>query len=170
LWTAITLHENMDHLMANATIGFILLGLAMARYGAGVGLLAAFIAGAAGNAAGLLFYPGPHLSLGASGMVMGALGLVTVQSFAFWRQYRFLGKFLIYRGFAAGVMVLGLIGFSPGSDVIAHVGGFVAGAVLGCVLGSAPPERLQRAPINGAALLALVALLATAWRHALRAP
>jgi rhomboid protease GluP len=36
IWTAITLHENMPHLMANASIGFIFMGLAMARYGAGV--------------------------------------------------------------------------------------------------------------------------------------
>ncbi len=169
LWTAISLHENVPHLMANATTGFVLLGLAMARYGAGVGLLAALVAGAVGNAADLLFYYEPHQSLGASGMVMGALGLVTVQSFSFWRKYR-LGRQFFYRAVAAGVLILTLIGFSPGSDVVAHVGGFIAGAIFGCGLGCAPPARLQSGPINTGAMLALAALLLATWRQALRAP
>jgi len=169
VWTAITLHENMPHLMANATIGFILMGLAMARYGAGVGLLAAFLAGAVGNVAGLLVYSQPHQSLGASGMVMGALGLVTVQTFSSWRKYRF-GRRFFFRAFASGVMILALIGFSPDSDVVAHVGGFIAGAIFGCGLGYAAPERWQRGPANAGAFLALAALLLATWRLALRAP
>jgi rhomboid protease GluP len=169
VWTAITLHENMSHLMANATTGFILMGLAMARYGAGVGLLAAFLAGAVGNVAGLLIYSQPHQSLGASGMVMGALGLVTAQSFSSWRKYRLGGRFL-FRAFAAGVMILVLIGFSPDSDVVAHVGGFVAGAIFGCGLGYAAPARWQSGPVNAGAFLALTALLLATWRLALRAP
>jgi len=169
LFTAIALHENLPHLMANATTGFFLVGLAMARYGAGVGLLAAFLAGAMGNVAGLLLYLQPHQSLGASGMVMGALGLVTVQSFVFWRNFRPGGR-LIFRGFAAGVMILVLLGFSPESDMVAHVGGFITGAVFGCALGLAPAARWRSGPANVAAMLALSALLAAAWSLALRAP
>jgi rhomboid protease GluP len=169
VWTAITLHENVPHLMANATTGFILVGLAMARYGAGMGLLAAFLAGALGNVAGLVIYSQPHQSLGASGMVMGALGLVTVQSFSFWRKYRPGGRF-IFRAVAAGVMILALIGFSPDSDVVAHVGGFVAGAIFGCGLSYAAPARWQHGPANAGALLALAALLLATWRLALCAP
>jgi rhomboid protease GluP len=169
LWTAITLHQNVPHLMANATTGFILMGLAMARYGAGVALLAAFVAGAVGNVASLLVYAQPHQSLGASGMVMGALGLVTVQSFSFWRKYPF-GKRLFFRALAAGVLILALIGFSPEADIVAHVGGFIAGAILGCALVCAPPARLRRGPANAGALLALTALLLATWRLALRPP
>jgi membrane associated rhomboid family serine protease len=169
LCTAITLHENLPHLMANATTGFILMGLAMARYGAGVGLLAAFLAGAFGNVASLLLYSQPHLSLGASGMVMGALGLVTVQSFVLWRKYRPGGRFF-FRALAAGLMILALLGFSPESDMVAHVGGFIAGAIFGCALGLAPPARWQRGPVNVGAFLALAALLLATWRLALRAP
>lgn len=167
LLTAITLHENVPHLMANATTGFILIGLAMARYGAGVALLAAFLAGAAGNVASLFLYSQPHLSLGASGMVTGALGLVTVQSFFFWRKYRF-GKRLFLRAVAAGVLILALIGFSPEADIVAHAGGFVAGAILGCGLVCAQPERLHGRAVNAIALLALGALALGAWALALR--
>jgi rhomboid protease GluP len=169
LWTAVTLHENVAHLMGNATTGFILMGLAMARYGAGVALLASFVAGAVGNVASLLVYAEPHQSLGASGMVMGALGLVTVQSFSFWRKYPIGGR-LVFRAMAAGVLILALIGFSPGSDMVAHVAGFIAGAIFGCGLGGAPPARLQRGAVNAGAMLALAALLLATWRLALRAP
>jgi rhomboid protease GluP len=169
LWTAITLHENVPHLMDNATTGLILMGLAMARYGAGVALLAAFVAGAVGNVASLLAYSQPHQSLGASGMVMGALGLVTVQSFSFWRRYPF-GKRLFFRALAAGALILALIGFSPESDIVAHVGGFMAGTIFGCALGCAPPARLQNGPANAGTLLALAALLLAAWRLALHPP
>jgi len=59
--------------MANAGFGLVLLGLAMGVYGTGVGLLAALLAGAGGNAAAWLIDPG-HRSLGASGMVDGLPG------------------------------------------------------------------------------------------------
>src|SRR6266550_7267969 len=79
LFTAILLHADLAHLMANSTFGLVVLGLAMARYGAGCALLAAYLAGAGGNLARALL----HLeipSLGASGMVMGGLGLLAIQS------------------------------------------------------------------------------------------
>jgi membrane associated rhomboid family serine protease len=169
LFTAVSLHENMPHLMANVTTGFVLLGLAMARYGAGVGLLASFIAGAAGNVAGLALYPQPHEGLGASGMVMGALGLITAQSFAFWRACRSASHFWL-RSLAAGVLILVLIGFSPESDIVAHVGGFVCGLLCGWALGHARAETLQGGAANLAASTAVVALLVATWHMALRAP
>jgi membrane associated rhomboid family serine protease len=169
LLTAVTLHQNAPHLMANATTGFVLMGLAMARYGAGVALLATFLAGVAGNAADLLVYAQPHQSLGASGMIMGALGAITVQSFSFWRKARPGGRFL-FRALAAGVLILVLVGFSPDSDVVAHVGGFIAGTLFGCALGWIRPARLQSGPANAGAILALAALLLAAWRLALRSP
>lgn len=74
-------------------------------------MLAAFLAGAAGNYASVLIDPAAHESLGASGMVTGALGLITVQSFAPWRKYRAAVSWLP-RAVAAGVLILVLIGFS----------------------------------------------------------
>ncbi len=162
IFTAVTLHENLPHLLANAATGFLLLGLAMARYGAGVGTLAAFLAGAAGNCATLLFAPEDYYSLGASGMVTGALGLITVQSFTPWRQFRPTARWLP-RAAAGGLLILVLIGFSPGSDEMAHVGGFVAGIAFGLALGWIRPAALQRPWLNAAALLALGSLLITAW-------
>jgi membrane associated rhomboid family serine protease len=167
LLTAVTLHENPTHLVANATAGTIFLGLAMARFGAGVALLASFAAGVAGNVAGLLIYSRPNQSLGASGMVMGALGLITAQSFSEWRRHPAGGRF-IFRAFAAGALILVLLGFDPKSDIVAHMGGFLAGVLAGWALGLIRPERLRRAPVSAGAAVVLAILVLTAWRLALR--
>ncbi|HWH68126.1 MAG TPA: rhomboid family intramembrane serine protease, partial [Candidatus Sulfotelmatobacter sp.] len=85
LFTAIWLHADVAHLAANATLGFVLLGLAMGRYGTGIGLLAAYLGGAGGNLLAWWLSAGPHRSLGASGMVMASLGLLAVPFFSGWR-------------------------------------------------------------------------------------
>jgi membrane associated rhomboid family serine protease len=79
LCTAVFLHADVAHLAANAGVGLILLGLVMGRYGTGVGALAAFLSGVGGNILTWQVY-GAHRSLGASGMVMGCIGLLAVQS------------------------------------------------------------------------------------------
>jgi membrane associated rhomboid family serine protease len=166
LFTAITLHENLSHLAANAVTGFLLLGLAMARYGPGVAMLAAFLAGAAGNVLSLVIHSDASQSLGASGMVTGALGMLSVHSFSMWRKYP-AARGLIARGAVAGFLILVLIGFAPGSDIAAHLGGFVAGAVIGLALNAARPAVWQGGWANVTGALALAALVTIAWRQAL---
>jgi membrane associated rhomboid family serine protease len=167
LFTAITLHENLTHLVENLATGGLLMGLVMARYGYGVGLLAAFLAGAMGNCADGLIYAGPAQSLGASGMVMGALGMLSFHSFSFWRKFP-AARHLMIRGAAAGFLILVLLGFSPGVDMVAHVGGFLAGAAFGLLLGGVRPAVLQRSPANVVSGLALAALITFAWQQAVR--
>ena len=133
LFTAIWLHADLAHLGSNATLGLVLLGLAMGRYGTGVGLLAGYLAGAGGNVAAWLVSSETHRSLGASGMVMGTLGLLAVQSFSLWRQTRHAAKY-IFSGIFAGVMLFVLLGLAPGTDVMAHFGGFISGILLGAAL------------------------------------
>jgi rhomboid protease GluP len=133
LFTAVFLHGDLAHLAANASVGFVLLGLAMGRYGTGVGLLAAYMAGAGGNIATWLLYAEGHRSLGASGMVMGALGLLAVQSLSDWRHHAQPFKSLV-AGLVGGVMLFVLLGLAPGTDVVAHFGGFVSGILFGGLL------------------------------------
>ncbi len=169
LFTAVMLHADVGHLAANVATGLVFLGLAMGSFGPGVGLLAAFLAGAGGNIAGMLLYPQAHRSLGASGMVMGALGLLTAQSLALWKSGRG-SRQLALRGGAAGLLLLILLGLSPEArtDVIAHLGGFATGLLLGLGLAWLPEKFVQSSWTQRLATLLCLALVLSAWRLALR--
>jgi rhomboid protease GluP len=136
LFTATCLHADLGHLAANAGFGLVLLGLTMGIYGTGVGLLAASLTGVCGNLLALLLDP-DHRSLGASGMVLGSLGMLAAQAPTLWRQHprpvkRMLG------GIATGAMLFLLLGSNPGSDLVAHLGGFLGGLLIGSLLRRAP--------------------------------
>jgi rhomboid protease GluP len=133
LFTAIFLHADLGHFAMNASIGLVLLGLAMGNFGTGIGLFAALLAGAGGNVATWLIYFGGHRSLGASGLVMGCVGLLASQPlFSSLKTPQKL-RYLI-GSIAAGLMLFALLGLSPGSDVLAHLGGFISGLLLGGLL------------------------------------
>lgn len=158
-FTATMLHGDVPHLASNCTIGIIFLGLAMAHYGAGVALLASFLSGAAANVVSFLIYHHPYRALGASGVVMAALGMLAVHSIWLWRvshvaallrarltsrtgdtirdhppsYHRSHGPVLL-RSIFGGVLLLVLVGFDPASDVVAHVSGFLVGGIFGAVV------------------------------------
>ena len=164
LCTATLLHANIAHLAANAGFGILLLGLAMGRYGTGLGLLGAFLAGVGGNVLSWLAHGDGFRGLGASGVVMGALGLVTVQSsFNLSRKHPQAIRVLL-AGAVAGVMLFVLLGVSPDTDVVAHFGGFIAGIGIGFLL-----RILPRTPVaNVTAALLFVFLVLSTWWLALR--
>jgi membrane associated rhomboid family serine protease len=167
IFTAITLHADLAHLAANVSSGLLLLGLAMGAFGSGNALLGAYLAGAAGNLAGLLFYGNNHRGLGASGMIMGALGLLTVHSLVWWRTE---GKprHLLARGLIGGVLLLVLLGTNPDSDITAHVAGFLSGCLIGSMLALLPERLAQAAWFNRSAELLCGALVLATWWLALR--
>jgi len=166
LFTAIMLHGDLGHLMANITFGLVVLGLAMARYGAGCALLAAYLAGAGGNLArAVLHLENP--SLGASGMVMGGLGLLAIQSLALRHSNLIAGKYIV-GGILGGFMLFVLVGLDPHSDVIAHLGGFVCGLILGGALTLVSQKTLLRPALNILAGTALAALIILTWTLACR--
>ncbi len=166
LFTAVSLHGDLAHLIGNVTTGVLLLGLAMGGHGAGHALLAAYLAGAGGNVANLLLHPDAHRSLGASGMVMGALGLLTAQSLTLLRAGLTPRQFAT-RGLLAGVLLMVLLGLNPDTDVVAHVAGFLAGVLLGGLLALAPTRLLQSPQANRFAELLCGALMILTWRLAL---
>ena len=164
LGTAMTLHADLAHLAANVTTGLVFLGLAMGCFGPGVALLLAFLGGALGNVATLAVHESPFHGLGASGFVMASLGLLTAHSLAFARHEK--PTVWIGRGVIAGCLLVVLLGFSVRSDVVAHIGGFVAGVVLG--IGALQFRGLlARRGINAVALIILIALMTTTWWRAL---
>lgn len=162
-FTAILLHADLGHLLANMTTGFLLLGLAMARFGAGWGLLASYASGVAGNLFGLVLYQTPYTGLGASGMVMGALGLISIPTLSAWRLPGPTLRVLL-KGALAGILLFVLLGTNPASDVLAHLGGFVAGVLLGGLLSAAPKQVLAHPFGLGVGWLTLIMMvILTGW-------
>jgi membrane associated rhomboid family serine protease len=161
LFTAIMLHADFAHLMANITFGLVVLGLAMARYGAGCALLAAYLSGAGGNLARALLDPEVS-SLGASGMVMGGLGLIAIQSLGH-RYSNPPARKYVASGILGGLMLFVLFGLDPHSDVIAHLGGFVCGLIQGAALAVVPHKTLYRPVVNVLAGAVLAALIILSW-------
>jgi membrane associated rhomboid family serine protease len=166
LFTAVMLHQDVQHLIGNVTTGVLLLGLAMGAFGAGHALLASFLAGAGANVIGLLIYTAPHRGLGASGMVMGALGLLAVHSLTLLRS-GINARQLILRAFFGAVLLLVLFGFHPETDVIAHVAGFIIGACLGGLLALFPRSATDETSHRISEVLCGL-LVALCWWLALR--
>lgn len=159
LFTAMWLHADLAHLCSNSTFGLVLLGLTMGRYGTGVGLLAAYVAGAGGNLIGWLLSAQPHFGLGASGMVMGCVGLLAIQSVSIWRRTPQAGRVLL-SGLFAGAMLFVLLGLTPGTDVVAHFGGFVCGLALGGLIGAL--RKVFKGPVANL-VCGLIFLLLVLW-------
>ena len=167
LFTATMLHFDLAHLMANLAIGFPVFGLAMGRYGPACALLAACLAGVGGNVAGLMFHTHAYHGLGASGTVMGGLGLLTVQSFSLRLRNPRAARYII-GGIFGGVMLFTLLGLDPASDVIAHLGGFVCGLVLGAALTAISQEKLLGPGADAVCGTILAGLIALTWTLGLR--
>ncbi len=133
--TALTLHADAAHVLANAVIGGIFISLVCRDVGSGLGWLLVLAAGAAGNAANAWVQPMAHDSLGFSTAVFGAAGLLSGLRAA-------EGRLSDLRGglppVAAGLGLLAMLGSSgENTDLAAHLFGFVAGVVLGGLAGAA---------------------------------
>jgi membrane associated rhomboid family serine protease len=132
-FTAVFLHHDPPHLIANVVVGMLFVGLAGGLFGPVRAFCLSFASGAIANVARSLFDSKEYWSLGASGMVMGALGLITASSLI----HRPLqpNYHTALRGIAGGILLLILLGFDPHpqTDVLAHVAGFLAGFFLGAL-------------------------------------
>ncbi|MGV3774481.1 MAG: rhomboid family intramembrane serine protease [Verrucomicrobiales bacterium] len=166
LFTPVLLHADMAHLAANAVFGTLFLGLAMARFGPGVALLATFLAGAAGNIFGVSIATRPYYGVGASGMMMGALGMLCIHSAGLWRINRKSARYIM-SGVASGIFIFVLFGLNPSSDIMAHTGGFLGGLFFGTILAFIPEEKLQFKKLNLLALSLLGFLVIGTWALAM---
>lgn len=137
--TATWIHADIGHLALNLAMGVLFLGLAMGRLQAGVALLGSMTAGLGGNLLSLQGRPGDWTGLGASGVTLGALGLLAVPAI---RSESAGGRGFV-RAIASAALLAILIGADPQSDRLAHAGGFLTGCVLGAVFGAAPNRSLR---------------------------
>lgn len=132
--TALFLHQDWPHVVNNMA-GAILFGTVVASVcGWGVGWLMILLSGAFGNLLTALWYERAHLSIGASTAVFGALGLCVALNL--WRTARNARpSWRMWLPLAGGLALLGFLGGSPHSDLMAHLCGFACGLLIGGVYG-----------------------------------
>jgi rhomboid protease GluP len=164
--TALTLHGDIGHLVANSLFGAVF-GLFAGRYlGSGLGWLLVLTGGVLGNLANAWVQPDGFRSLGASTATFAAVSLVG--AFA-WRRGYFRGAGW-RRQFApvfAAIALLAYTGFGgENTDVMAHLTGFVSGLLLG--VGAAAVD-VRRLGVSGQVLcgVAALTLIGSAWMRAL---
>ena len=158
LFTALTLHSGLKHLLGNVVFG-VFFGIFAGRLvGSGVAWLSIVLAAASGNAMNTLLLESTHRSVGASTAVFAALGLIAgyVWFGKLMRQDRWSNRLGPIVGGLALLMYTGTGG--PNTDVGAHLFGFVCGFAAGLILirlGSIPRDRRSQI-IAGAAAFGLI--------------
>ncbi|MFZ1904728.1 MAG: rhomboid family intramembrane serine protease [Steroidobacteraceae bacterium] len=166
-WTALTLHLDAPHLVANLGAGIWFGWLAARHLGAGLAWLLTVSGGALANLVEGLAGPPEHSAVGASTAVFTALGAMSAYS---WRERWHVRQRWARRWgpLVAGVVLLGWTGSSgEGTDLIGHLAGFVAGVLLGAM--AAQPrlrQLLDRLPQWLAGVVALGQIV-VAWSCAL---
>lgn len=130
--TAVFLHGSIDHLLGNCLVLYIL-GMALEHAigitGAGIVYAAS---GLGGSILSVTMSPGP--SVGASGAIFGLLGAVIVFFLRFHSRYALRNREIGIVLLIWAVWQVGIGFLSPQIDNWAHIGGFVAGAVVGAIL------------------------------------
>jgi membrane associated rhomboid family serine protease len=161
--TALTLHADLAHLASNLGFGALCLALLARVHGSGVAVLLTLAAAVAGNGVEGWFMARGHESLGASGAVFAALGLLgTVH----WPTRTARGR-LYLRGttFIGALVLLALLGTGDArTDIEAHALGFAFGVMAGLPLRRALPAGRR---VQLAAGLAAAATIAAAWTAAI---
>ncbi|RME67967.1 MAG: rhomboid family intramembrane serine protease [Verrucomicrobia bacterium] len=166
--TALTLHADLGHLVANLGAGGFFAHFVARRFGAGPGWLLIVLAGALGNGlTALAYYPQAHVSIGASTAVFGALGLLALSGKRRGAGARAPAAVPMRRRLlplAAAAAVLGLYGAGGlRTDVVAHAAGFLAGLCLGWAASWLPERWLARPVMRAATSAATVVIVAAAW-------
>lgn len=167
--TATFLHADVGHLASNLSLGILLFGLAMGYYGVGWTLIGASLGGFCGNLLSLFLHQSQYLSLGTSGVVMAALGLLTI----YWLPWIY-GKSRPLRyaysmiGGSALIFILAGLSPDPQVNVPAHLGGYLGGIFFGAILIFIPDRFLENTEINVALTILWFAFSAFCWFLAVR--
>ena len=183
MFTALTLHGNTEHLVANLSLAVFVFAFVLWRFGVGCGLLGVVLGGALGNGLNVFAHVShPHVSLGSSTALFAGLGLLAgAELFARLAHRGSRTGWQILVPIGAGFAFLSLFGGggakADGStildagnvDVLAHLFGLVAGVALGAGLFAAgwkggASGRRQIAAGAGAVLLLVVSWACVASR------
>lgn len=166
--TALSLHLDGPHLLANLVVGGFLGVLLSRLLGGGLAWLLILLAGGLGNGLSAMVHPPAHMAIGASTAVFAALGIISVLMTKY-RESAWTGGARRWVPVAAGVMLLAFLGIQGERiDIGGHIAGFVAGCLMGvCALaiGEASVRQIGRSQLAYAAIA--ISLFAVSWRIAL---
>ncbi len=165
--TALTLHANLIHVLANVVAGAVFFSIVSAMLGAGLGFFAILLAGAGGNLINAFVHGSLFVSVGASTAVFGAVGVLGGLGVARRRRRGARGKH-VWVPIAAGLALLAMLGTAGERvDLLGHLFGFLVGGVLGVVVAIVAPRR-PGARVQWALGVAAIAVVALSWMLALR--
>lgn len=165
--TALTLHRNFWHLLGNLSFGTIFAVMLSRQLGPGLAWLSIVMAGACGNGMNALVQPPGHLSIGASTAVFAALGLLATCSFTFGRLHRDSWA-RRWAPVVGALWVLTWLGTGDAqTDIVAHLTGFVAGVLLGTVLGRIPRLQTHSPAVQWTTGLVALLGIALSWVYAI---
>ena len=167
--TALTLHGDLSHLVANIASGLLFSAFALPYFGTGMTWLLIVLSGFFGNLINAFFYRGAaHNSIGSSTAVFGALGLLVAAEFVARlstpaRRTRW--QLVLPAG--AGLALLAYLGVGEEehnhTDYMAHLWGFSAGLALGA-LAALARVRVRISPgFQRTAAVAAPLLILGAW-------
>lgn len=166
--TALTLHLDVGHLLANLGFGTVFGLLAGQLLGAGVAWATVLAAAGTANLVNAFIQPATHSSVGASTAVFATLGMLAAYA---WRRRHGEGERWAYRWapLIAGVFLLAFTGAGgERTDVLAHLTGFFTGAIAGIAHGTWRVPRGAVAQV--AATTAALAVITGTWVLALGSP
>jgi membrane associated rhomboid family serine protease len=161
--TALTLHADAPHVLANAAASALLMTAVCWHLGPGVGLWLLLLAGAGGNALTAAVHGGDHVSVGASTAVFGAIGILAALQIT--RSRAGASGMKSWVVIAASLALLALLGTGPHADVLAHLFGFLVGGGLGLMAALTIRWSLP-APVQWLLVAAAGAAVVGAWRLA----
>jgi rhomboid protease GluP len=151
LLTSTLLHGGITHLGFNSLATWNIAGQLEPRAGWRA-LLATFaLTGLFASLTSVLVNPREIIGIGASGAIFGMLGFIVIWGVSSVPQF----VQQIQRNFIMLVVVVGSSAIIPGVDNVAHIGGLLAGLLLGFVW-----ERLPEPVKTGLGFSSAVALLA----------
>jgi membrane associated rhomboid family serine protease len=168
LWravTALTLHLDVGHLLANLGFGTVFGLLAGQLLGPGVAWASVLAAAASANLLNASVQPEMHASVGASTAVFATLGLLAAYA---WRRRSGTTERRAYRWapLFAGVFLLAFTGAGgENTDVLAHLTGFAMGALAGVLHAAWRGPRSAAAQLLAGALA--LATIVAAWAVAI---
>lgn len=177
IFTALTLHGGIEHLLSNIGLAVFAFAFVFSRFGTGAGLLGTVFGGALGNLLNAFAHAvKPHQSLGSSTALFASLGLLAGGELAarlMHRSTRTGLQLLVPVG--AGLAFLALYGGAGSTrdgtplmdagrvDVMAHLFGLTAGALLGAIFFAVGLRRGAGRWVQVACGTAAVAALFGAW-------